>query len=398
MTRFNPLLVTGCYRSGTTIVEKVLHSHPKINIASQPFPVLYIQAKEIFLDRMGIRYRYPLDHRFLSREPPLSKFEEHLDSYRFSDLDLKAFRERMKEYKLGLWTPDILQKLDDIRPGTFHEIYLQLLEVIGDLYPKEESLYQGSKEVLIEEYIPYLLRKAVKVIVVVRDPRDMISSLNFREKDNLTGSRRPILFSLRAWRKSVAYCLENEEDENFLWFRYEDFINRPQETLGRVSTFLGLREFAENAYKGAIMDQSGKQWRGNSSFSDKKGLSTDSIGKYKLKMSEQVIKYIETICYPELCALAYPVDIDKVSYSALSEFREPFDDIHDIFPADYGSDPTRIHNEWRRLQILLDPDADMSVDEVESWFLNVPTRLKLYTAMKNNFGGGNQSALTDATA
>ena len=59
MTRFNPLLVTGCYRSGTTIVEKVLHSHPKINIASQPFPVLYIQAKEIFLDRMGIRYRYP---------------------------------------------------------------------------------------------------------------------------------------------------------------------------------------------------------------------------------------------------------------------------------------------------------------------------------------------------
>ena len=31
-----PLLVTGCYRSGTTVLEKSLHMHPAVVVASQP--------------------------------------------------------------------------------------------------------------------------------------------------------------------------------------------------------------------------------------------------------------------------------------------------------------------------------------------------------------------------
>ena len=59
------LLVTGCYRSGTTLLEKLLHAQPSACIASQAFPVLFFMAKEAFLSSRGIDRRYPLDHLFL---------------------------------------------------------------------------------------------------------------------------------------------------------------------------------------------------------------------------------------------------------------------------------------------------------------------------------------------
>ncbi|MFH2071358.1 MAG: sulfotransferase, partial [Actinomycetota bacterium] len=32
------LLITGAYRSGTTLLEKLLHNHPDLSVAMQPFP------------------------------------------------------------------------------------------------------------------------------------------------------------------------------------------------------------------------------------------------------------------------------------------------------------------------------------------------------------------------
>jgi hypothetical protein len=59
------LLVTGCYRSGTTLLEKLLHAHPASCVASQPFPVLYAYVKNLFDVSRGLLRRYPLGHRFL---------------------------------------------------------------------------------------------------------------------------------------------------------------------------------------------------------------------------------------------------------------------------------------------------------------------------------------------
>ena len=62
----------------------------------------------------------------------------------------------------------------------------------------------GSKEIAVEEYIPYFIEVGTKVVLVVRDPRAMIASLALGEGERYGGSPRPILFDVRNWRKSVA--------------------------------------------------------------------------------------------------------------------------------------------------------------------------------------------------
>src|SRR5687767_125731 len=206
------LLVTGCYRSGTTLLEKLMHGHPHICVGSQPFPVLYFQVKEAFYSKMGLQRRYPLDHLFLEGGYRPDEFYAFLDGYVLSPREVEQLFDDLESYRLGLWMPEILRFRGQIRAGTFLDIYHQLNARVAEVFPKESLLYVGGKEILVEEYVPYLLRAGTSVLLIVRDPRDMITSLNFRERDNLTGAHRPVLYSLRIWRKSVAMAIGCERE------------------------------------------------------------------------------------------------------------------------------------------------------------------------------------------
>ena len=158
----------------------------------------------------------------------------------------------LKKYREGLWTPEILNYQEQLLPGSFIEIYNQLNSLIPRIFSKKDVSYTGGKEILCEEYVPYLLSKGVRVIIIIRDPRDVIVSLNFREKDNLTGKKRPILYSLRLWRKSVAFALECENDSNFMWLKYEDLIENPIKILNKITSFLNIDVFDPNILEDGI--------------------------------------------------------------------------------------------------------------------------------------------------
>ena len=56
------ILLNGCFRSGTTLLDKVLHAHPKIIMASQPFPALYARTLASTADELlAAGRRRPLD-------------------------------------------------------------------------------------------------------------------------------------------------------------------------------------------------------------------------------------------------------------------------------------------------------------------------------------------------
>ncbi|MBK8506194.1 MAG: hypothetical protein IPL46_30730 [Saprospiraceae bacterium] len=46
--------MTGCYRSGTTLVDKYLSNHPDCLAFSQPITPLFIHTKEAFYREIGI--------------------------------------------------------------------------------------------------------------------------------------------------------------------------------------------------------------------------------------------------------------------------------------------------------------------------------------------------------
>ena len=375
------LFVTGCFRSGTTLLEKVLHNHQQAIVGSQPFPVLYFDVKRRFLDARQLQRRYPLDHLFLEDAYRRGEFYTFLDQHALSRDDVNAVFDQLEAYTEGLWTPEILQFRDAIEPGLFWGIYRQLNHCVARLFPKEGAVYIGGKEILCEEYLPYLAGKGVKAIVVIRDPRDMITSLNFRERDNLTGANRPVLYSLRAWRKSVALALACEHDTNFLWLRYEDLVERQSECLDRLTRFLGLIPYPPDAFAEGIRDQRGGLWRGNSSFQDVTGLDTASVGQYRRKLPPSVTRYIETVCLPEMRALGYAPHIaTDFDPAHLREYRDPFSEMHKSFPKDYSSCPKRIDQEVTRIRMLSQPDLSAEQD-IQRWFIDERALSRLREAM-----------------
>jgi hypothetical protein len=75
--------ITGFLRSGTTLVEKLVHALPGACIGPQPFPFLYHDAKRAFLRGRGIDgERYPLGHLFGEGRYRPGDFEAFLARHR----------------------------------------------------------------------------------------------------------------------------------------------------------------------------------------------------------------------------------------------------------------------------------------------------------------------------
>lgn len=375
------LFVTGCYRSGTTLLEKLLHSHPQVCIGSQPFPILYFHAKEQFLKQRNLQRRYPLDHLFLDDDYGMADFVKFLETHDVSQDDISDIFDRLADYKLGSLTPGVFGLRDRVTPARFARVYRQLHELLAELLSKPDSDYIGSKEVLCEEYIPFLLAQGAKVVVSVRDPRDMITSLDFRERDNQTGDHRPLLFSLRAWRKSVAFVLTFDAHENFLWLRYEDLVTDPDSVLVRIAKFLNIESYAEEIVHGELRGQNGQPWKGNSSFSDFNRISSASVGKFRNVLPPDALDYIETCCRPEMTRLDYQLcSVKAPNAASLRDYREPFENVHAKFPADYSYAGRRVTDELTRLDMLKDGSGSIESDTAEKWFLSQRACLELCNA------------------
>jgi hypothetical protein len=375
---FTPLLVTGCYRSGTTVLEKVLNMHSAITLASQPFPVLYFLSKERFNRSIALTRRYPLDHLFLEDAYSAEEFEDFLGRDILDSQALQEFRKRMNAYSNGLWTPRILDLLGDLMPGNFFDLYTQLNQLIAILLQGQGSRFVGGKEVLVEEFARPLVNFGARVIFVVRDPRAMIASLNFRDRDNLTGEPRPVLYSLRAWRKSVALALTASKLGNAILIRYEDLVMHNASVLQDLTNFLAIDPYPERAFASGIIDQQGKPWRGNSSFFDQSGISSNSLETYHQRLPKEVQSYIEVLCAPEMKLMNYETsNLTPRREFTLENFRDPFSQIHPNFKSNYSYESARLATERQRLKYLSDGISDPR--EQIRWFITT----EAYSALRN---------------
>ena len=196
----------------------------------------------------------------------------------------------------------------------------------------------------------------------------MITSLNFRVRDNLTGDLRPILYSLRAWRKGVALAIAASHRGGACVIRYEDLVLDERVTLTKLTDFLSVKPFSADAFVNGITDQHGNLWAGNSSFSDQKGISRNSLEAYLERLPRPVQNFIEAVCAPEMYLMGYGAKGSVSEHEhAIATYRDPFDSIHESFPADYSSDPARLAAERKRLLMLQDGLTDP--DEQCKWFI-----------------------------
>lgn len=343
--------ITGMARSGTTLLEKLLCNHGEVGMLAQPFPFLFTEAKARFLRDRDLQFgRYPLSHYFQEERYSANDLADFLTgNCIFTRDEIRNILESMKDYSGQLTDYGNLDELigsEDF--DEFASIYTHLTNRLTGAKP-----VVGAKEIYDEEFLPYLLGRGVKCIIIIRDPRDVIASLNYGEGPKYGGMIKPTLFHIRNWRRSVAFMMELSTNENFLAMRYEDLARMPMDILKHVTEWFGIEPFSEDCFAEGIRDQSGNLWKGNSSHDERTFISTESIGAFREKLPIQAIQYIEACCGPEMRKLGYGLDIETNNYEqVMREFREPVAVERDEFPADYSWSDKEIVPELKRLSLV----------------------------------------------
>lgn len=353
------LFVTGMQRSGTTLLDRLLEAHPGISLLSQPFPFLFLEAKREFFRRSGWEpSAYPLGHLFLEDRYGAADLARFLREWQVDAPLLREVFAAMDGFS-GQCTrfdrADLDAALDGLAPAGMAAVVAHLCR---ELSGAGEGVAFGGKETICEEFLPHLLDSGFRCLVILRDPRDVLASLNHGRGRDYGGRLKPTLFNLRNWRKSAAFSLYLEDRPGFCWIRYEDLVSRPLEVLDRVAPVLGVDPFPEDLLSGGLRDRNGRAWSGNSSHGARPGVSSGSVGIHQRLLPAGVARLVEAVCYPELVRLGYPVSLrwDEVP-GIVRSFEDPY-------PVERGELPeasdavTAAAQEIRRIEILPEPPSE----------------------------------------
>jgi hypothetical protein len=298
--------ITGFLRSGTTLVEKLVHSLPGACIGPQPFPFVYQDVKRAFLRSLGGGdERYPLGHLFREDRYVPADFASFLAEHRVTREALAASFARMEGYS-GWKLPALAAATPDVPGGSLAETYRALCDALPHILGRESATLLGAKEVFSEEFAPYLLGERVTVLLVVRDPRDVFTSLKRGRGSTYVDRGLAALHIVRQWRKSVAFALELEGRAGFQLVRYEDLVARPLPMLTGLARDLGVGAPAPHG-PALVLDQDGAAWAGNSSFGALDGVSPSAIGRFAHEQPRTRLALAEALSAPEMRAMGYPM-------------------------------------------------------------------------------------------
>jgi Sulfotransferase domain len=370
------VFVTGMQRAGTTLCGRLVGAHPGVTILSQPFPLLFVEAKRAFMRELtppAGDVRYPLAHLFLEERYRPREFAAFLSRYRASAETLDRLFGEMATFSGQYTRPDP----ERLRPAVRRLDRADFASTVADLYRAmsdgPETAVYGGKETLCEEFLPYFLDSGWTAILIVRDPRDVLASLNHGRGQEYGGRLKPTLFNVRNWRKSVAFALHLAGHPRFTWVRYEDVVARPLQSLGRVAAALGVEPFTEAMIDRALTSAAGVRWPGNSSHRRHDGVTIGSIGTYREVLPATVAAYVEATCYPELRCLGYESSIGERDVpQILTTFEEPYE-ISRPDLARYSTTPADVAAEIRRAQLVREAGCDAS----ESYFLFTDVHARL---------------------
>ncbi len=303
---FKPLYVTGMFRSGTTILAKILNAHPNIALASDPFlPFLKDLRDDLAAARTGddcFRPQGPLGDYFCDFEQLLllrDIWNTTLDRP-FDDSRRPSLWPVIKE-RGAPFSQHLVARMDELKGGTYAEIYADMLRLTAEVYGEGEPLYAGHKEVWSGEFTLPLHRSFadLKSIHIVRDPRAMCASKNVAE------DKYPWLFLIRHWRKmaSMAWLAVNAEPgkRSALLLRYEDLIDNPELICRMICEFLEIDFDARMLMPERLQDGDGTPWKRNSSYDDlacERSVTNKGYDRWKTVLAQDEVSLIERLTFP----------------------------------------------------------------------------------------------------
>ncbi len=265
-----PVFIVGVGRSGTSLLQSMLHAHPEIAV----LPETHFFRK------------------YVARP---------LDRWRHEQAGAEAFHRTLlddDEYQRAEIPADetLSPFLNDKRTLDLCAVYARLLWMYRS---QKEATVVGEKDPRLIDYLPKLKRAfpEARIVHIVRDPRDVLLSRRNAE----WSSGRPDWMHVCTYRAQIAHGRTEGSctfGGRYMEVRYEDVVTEPEETLKAVAGHIGVSytdamlAFQESAE--ALVGEKEQDWKEETTGP----LLQNNTGKWRGRLSPWQIRLTERVCAP----------------------------------------------------------------------------------------------------
>ncbi|MCK5544187.1 MAG: sulfotransferase [Desulfobulbaceae bacterium] len=366
------LFITGMFRSGTTLLARMLNTHPGIACASDSMRPLFNSIRYTLAgpDYRSVHSRLdPLDDYFLSNTSLLKRILDS-DFNITVDEDCRVLYDAVRHRAMpfsGLWA-------DSFDPQGDFNTYKDFIEFglahVNEVYGKGRDVQVTAfKEVWSNEFVPAFLRSfpGSRSIIMFRDPRAVTAS------NYASGGRYPIFFLARQWRKLafLTKYIKTEFPDTVHLIKYEDLVMDPDTEIRRICDFIGV-PFDEKLLNIAnYLDGDNKPWKQNThyGYETRQTINTDSLTRWQRILEEPDLLAIELIARDWMEALGYECSfsVEALTKTHFTELRRwptnelsewirafSFDENEDIFAAEVAKEKARLQTVYSDAKITDD--------------------------------------------
>ncbi|MFC1579348.1 sulfotransferase [Thermodesulfobacteriota bacterium] len=346
------ILLTGTFRSGTSLLTACLNAHSGIFIAWQPFwPFFKACTNKLYGDTVLLPQNqdYPMGIFECTSDEQKEDLQSLFSSFSFEKNDLFLVIEKIKtelsrvELKMNVDLKNfgLAKYLDDIESGPAGDVLSQLFDRLllyfkrqtpTAILPPGQGMITGVKEVFCEEFIEpftHFFHPNAFAIHIIRDPRAVLASRNYGKYAEATGSKYPIFFIIRTWKRTVANFILNKNNRHYLMIKYEDLVRKTEMTLNQICMVLGIGFSNDMLDFSKYKDSKGNPWKQNSSFKNTNAITADSIDTWKDVLPSREIEILEYYCRPEMELMGYEVRTEHFSEDRIKNFKEDQSDVRD---------------------------------------------------------------------
>lgn len=279
----SPLFITGMWRSGTTLISRMINNHPEFDVTYDTVHFL--------------RFSF-------NRYNPIS------DKKNVRAL-ISDTKERLKKrYQLEFSVEEVLDDLS----GTpnYASLYDSIMKNL--LLKKSGKETWGEKTNLAWSNIPDFLEMYPqgRVIHIIRDPRAVL--LSWKKFTNAPGNDYldSVLNSYDSMAKAVEFD-ETYKSKRYVNIIYEELVTDPCGTIQRACHKLEIDYLDKMIDQPAFTDMHGKSWKSNSVHGQNmSGIYTDTLDKWKHGLNEWEIAFCEIITCDLLNKFGY--EKERVNY------------------------------------------------------------------------------------
>lgn len=294
----HPIFICGHPKSGTTLVQSMLDSHPQLIVYPEEsyFFRNYLPVAEgVEADEKVQLAEELLIHMFTWNQTSPPRSQEGFLDRDYADISFSDVKEAMR----GFLSDKNAKDEGDILSSAV----LAFGEVSGQL--NEHTRYWVEKTPYNEWYVEDMFSfwPQAKCIHIIRDPRD--NYLSYRRKHPHWSPE----FFAENWNRFALQGLENQRtigDDQYLIIRYEDLVKSPQESIRTLIDFLAI-DYHEILLKPTRV---GKSWWGNSMFNDKfQEISDDPVGRWHGNLSSLAAGIIMAKSGEGMSAFGYDYEV-----------------------------------------------------------------------------------------